>query len=193
MYRRAPSVDALPWHRESPPALLVQAAAGRRRGDRCLDVGCGEGVNATYLAEQGLRVLGIDFVPAALAAARERASRAGAEIELHDGDVLDYVAPTPVDRVVDSGCLHHIPKAAVERYRARLDQWLAPGGDYVLVHFANPPRVRWLPKGPSHLTRERAVELFALLQLRAYDEVVYDVAFPMGSMRAGVYWFTRPA
>lgn len=51
MYRRAPSVDALPWHRESPPALLVQAAAGRRRGDRCLDVGCGEGVNATYLAE----------------------------------------------------------------------------------------------------------------------------------------------
>ena len=32
MYRRAPSIDALPWHRESPPALLDTRARMRKVG-----------------------------------------------------------------------------------------------------------------------------------------------------------------
>ena len=42
------------------------------------------------------------------------------------------------------------------------------------------------------MTREEAVALFAPLELRAYDETHFDVPFPMGRMRAGVYWFIRP-
>ena len=76
-------------------------------------------------------------------------------------------------------------------YRRRLDRWLAPGGDYVLVHFAHRPRIP-VPKGPRHLTRDQAVELFAPFELRAYDETTFDVPLPMGPMRAGVYWFHRP-
>lgn len=95
--------------------------------------------------------------------------------------------------MLDSGCLHHLPKGKVSRYRARLDEWLAPGGDYVLVHFVHRPRVLWIPKGPKHMTRDETVELFAPLQLRAYEETHFDVPLPMGRMRAGVYWFSRPA
>ena len=94
--------------------------------------------------------------------------------------------------MLDSGCLHHLPKAKVGAYRRRLDEWLAPGGDYVLVHFAHRPRVLWVPKGPNHLTRDEAVAFFAPLELRAYDEIAFDVPLPMGRMRAGVYWFSRP-
>jgi hypothetical protein len=94
--------------------------------------------------------------------------------------------------VLDSGCLHHLPRGKVGAYRIRLDEWLAPGGDYVLVHFAHRPRMFWVPKGPRHMTRDEAVKLFAPLELQAYDETHFDVPLPMGRMRAGVYWFSRP-
>ena len=192
LYRRAPTVEALPWHREEPPALLERAVASRPAGGRALDLGCGQGVHAVYLAQYGFSVVGIDFVPAAIAAARQRAEQAGVEVELVEGDVVGYEAPAPFDLVLDSGCLHHLPKGKVDAYRRRLDEWLAPGGDYVLVHFAHRPQVGWIPGGPGHLRREDAIRLFEPLQLRAYDETTYEVGFPMGRMRAGVYWFSRP-
>ena len=192
LYRRAPSVESLPWHREEPPTLLERAVAQRTTRGRALDVGCGEGSHTVYLAQQGFSVVGIDFVAAALAATRTRAEQAGVEVELHEGDVVEYEAPSAFDVVLDSGCLHHLPKAKARAYRSRLDEWLAPGGDYVLVHFAHRPRAFWIPGGPKHMTRDEAVAFFAPLELQAYDETFFDVPLPMGRMRAGVYWFSRP-
>jgi 2-polyprenyl-3-methyl-5-hydroxy-6-metoxy-1,4-benzoquinol methylase len=192
LYRRAPSVESLPWHREEPPALLERAVAQRTTRGSALDLGCGEGVYAVHLAQQGFSVTAIDFVPAALAAAKARAEDAGVEIDFREGDVVELEAPSPFDVVLDSGCLHHLPGGKVDAYRRRLDDWLAPGGDYVLVHFAHRPRVLWIPKGPRHMTRDEAVERFAPLELQAYEETHFDVPFPMGPMRAGVYWFRRP-
>jgi 2-polyprenyl-3-methyl-5-hydroxy-6-metoxy-1,4-benzoquinol methylase len=192
LYRRAPGVESLPWHREEPPSLLERAVAPRTTGGRALDLGCGEGVYAVYLAQQGFSVVGVDFVPAALDAARRRAEQAGVEVELREGDVVEYEAPSPFDVVLDSGCLHHLPRGRIGAYRSRLDEWLAPGGDYVLVHFAHRPRVLWVPKGPRHMTRDEAVAFFAPLELQAYDETTFDVPLPMRRMRAGVYWFSRP-
>ena len=191
LYRRATDVESLPWHREQPPALLERAVSQRTTRGRALDLGCGEGVYSVYLAQQGFSVVGIDFVPAALAAAATRAEQAGVDVELREGDVVEYEAPSAFDVVLDSGCLHHLPKGKIDAYRSRLDEWLAPGGDYVLVHFAHRPRVLWVPKGPRHLTRDQAVARFAPLELQAYDETDFDVPLPMGRMRAGVYWFSR--
>jgi SAM-dependent methyltransferase len=189
LYRKAPSVETLPWHREAP-ALLAEALRRRGAPGTALDVGCGQGVHTTYLAQRGYTTVGLDFVPAALEAARARADQAGVAVELHECDVVDYEPAAPFDVVLDSGCLHHLPKPKVAAYRRRLDTWLAPGGDYVLVHFAHRGRIP-IPMGPNHLTLDQAVSLFAPLELQASDEISFDVSLPMGTMRAGVYWFTR--
>ncbi|MEZ5143104.1 MAG: class I SAM-dependent methyltransferase [Acidimicrobiales bacterium] len=90
LYRRARSVESLPWHREQPPMLLERVVADRTPGERALDVGCGEGVYAVHLAQKGFTVVGIDFVAAALSAARTRAEAAGVDVKLHEGDVVDH-------------------------------------------------------------------------------------------------------
>ena len=141
----------------------------------------------------GILLLLVAFVASALDAAAARAERAGVDVEFRACDVVDYEAPSAFDVVLDSGCLHHLPRGKIGAYRTRLDEWLAPGGDYVLVHFAHRPRVRWIPNGPRHMTRDEAVAFFAPLELQADDETYFDVPFPMGRMRAGVYWFSRPA
>jgi len=76
--------------------------------------------------------------------------------------------------------LRHLPRGKVGAYRIRLDEWLAPGGDYVLVHFAHRLRMFWVPKGPRHMTRDEAVAFFAPLELQAYDETHFRRAAPDG-------------
>ncbi len=192
MYKRAPSIEALPWHRDEPPRLLQRAMEERAEPGRGLDLGCGAGVYAVDLARSGWSVVATDFVQTALDAAAARAEVAGVEVQLERCDVVDFRDPEPFDIVLDSGCLHHLPKGKVATYREQLDEWLAPGGSFVLVHFLHRPKIKWIPQGPRHLTPDAAAELFAPLELRDYDETEFEVPFPMGTMRAGVYWFKRP-
>jgi 2-polyprenyl-3-methyl-5-hydroxy-6-metoxy-1,4-benzoquinol methylase len=191
LYRRASSLEALPWHRDEPPPLLNRVVDEQPAAGRALDLGCGDGVSAVHLARLGYSVVATDFVEAALDATHERAVQAGVDVHLELCDVVDFQDPAPFDIVLDSGCLHHLPNAKVQAYRARLDEWLAPGGSFVLVHFLHRPQIKWIPQGPRHLTRSAAMNLFAPLALREYEETEFKVPFPMGTMRAGVYWFTR--
>jgi cyclopropane fatty-acyl-phospholipid synthase-like methyltransferase len=190
LYRRAGTLDALPWHREEVPALL-KAAAEKRGAGRALDIGCGEGVNTVYLAQHGFSVIGVDFVPAALELARGQAQTAGVAFELHETDVLEFRPTGGFELILDSGCLHHVPPAQVGAYRERIKQWLVPGGDYLLVHFLKKHALDWRPADPRRVRREEILRWFDFMRLEAEEETVYDVPFPVGRSTAGVFWFRR--
>lgn len=58
-----------------------------------LDLACGEGRNAIWLAEGGWTVTGVDFSPVALAKAKRMAAERGAEVDLVEQDVLEWRPP----------------------------------------------------------------------------------------------------
>jgi SAM-dependent methyltransferase len=106
---------------------------------RALDLGCGPGRNALYLAARGVRVDAVDLSPKAVAWARARAREAGADVRFHCGDAFAAAAPVPegpYDLVYDSGCFHHLPPHRRISYLALLDRVLAPGGHVALACFA---------------------------------------------------------
>jgi SAM-dependent methyltransferase len=70
-----------------PNGRLVAEAAGLTPG-RALDVGCGEGADAIWLASQGWTVTAIDVSEVALGRARQAAALAGATVEWVCGDAL---------------------------------------------------------------------------------------------------------
>lgn len=185
--------ERLPWHQDAPPAILAAAVAARNGRGRALDVGCGAGVFAVWLAEQGMEVTGLDLFPEAIAMAESRARERSVQVELVTGDLFAY-EPGPVfDLVFDSGCLHALVGGDVTRYKRKLLGWLKPGADYVLGHWGKRHVLDWRPIGPRRRTQAAIERLFAP-ELRLVDQEVRDFAAPLpfGPTVRGVgYWFRR--
>lgn len=64
--------ETSPWETSSPQPTLVELEDFGDIAGRVLDVGCGVGTHALYLAKQGHSVFGVDFAPAAIERARKR-------------------------------------------------------------------------------------------------------------------------
>ncbi|WP_369145651.1 class I SAM-dependent methyltransferase [Streptomyces sp. R44] len=106
-------------------------------GGRVLDLGCGPGRNALYLASAGFDVTAVDLSPTAVAWAEERAGDTGAEgVRFVCGDAFTAALDGPYDLVYDSGCFHHLPPHRRVSYLALLHRALAPGGHFALTAFA---------------------------------------------------------
>jgi len=195
LYGKAKTHRDLPWHDPDPPPMLVDALDRRTAAGRALDIGCGAGTYSLYMAERGYAVTGIDFMPQAIHMLRERATTAKANIEAVQADIKTWQCDRPFDVILDVGCLHSLPPADRETYKQQLCRWLAPGGDFVLIHCGS--RGWWdrWPIGPHRVGREQIVALFAPeLTLREYrDERLRLPLFIGCSALASRYWFRREA
>jgi 2-polyprenyl-3-methyl-5-hydroxy-6-metoxy-1,4-benzoquinol methylase len=72
------------------PNRFLIAEAGDLPPGRALDLACGEGRNAIWLAEQGWQVTGVDFSEVALEKARRLAEARGVDAEWVAADLLEY-------------------------------------------------------------------------------------------------------
>ena len=120
----------LPWS-ASPNRFLVAEAEDIPPG-RALDLACGEGRNALWLAELGWRVTAVDFSSVAIEKARARAVREGLEEDFICADLLDY---EPESGAFELVLVLHLQLPAEERRRvlSRAAGALAPGGTFLLV------------------------------------------------------------
>jgi SAM-dependent methyltransferase len=122
-----------------PNQLLVEQVEPLAPGS-ALDLGCGEGGDAIWLAGQGWAVTAVDIATAALELGAEHAAEQGVAEritwEQHD---LDESFPEGTFDVV-SACYLHSPVAlAREQVLRRAAAAVAPGGHLVVVGHAGPP------------------------------------------------------
>ena len=88
---------------------------------RAVDLGCGTGATAIYLAQQGFESIGIDFSAIALRTARERARAVGMDrrVRFVEGDLTASKIPGvegPFDLLVDYGTLDDLDPAGRRRW-----------------------------------------------------------------------------
>src|SRR4051812_38933743 len=86
-----------PWDTGKPDRFLQEAIAreGLSEGAEVLDIGCGTGTNAVWLAQQGFRVTGVDVSSVAIERARARASLARSSCNFLIADILTLQLTTP--------------------------------------------------------------------------------------------------
>jgi SAM-dependent methyltransferase len=98
-----------------------------------LDVGCGEGADAIWLAQRGWTVTAIDISEVAIRRAREASDPAGASVEWICGDVLQTPFAARSFELV-SMQYPALPKAATEGAVRRLLDTVRPGGLLLAVY-----------------------------------------------------------
>jgi SAM-dependent methyltransferase len=115
-----------------PNGRLLVEVAGLTPG-RALDVGCGEGADAIWLAQSGWAVTAIDISEVALGRARAAADLAGVSIEWVCGDALNQPLSTGLFDLVS---MHYpaLPKAAGEVAMRALLGTVRPGGLLLAVY-----------------------------------------------------------
>lgn len=125
--------------------------AGRLTPGRVLELGCGHGRNAVFLARKGCTVDAIDFSAEALRWADDRAQQAGVQINFQRASIFEADnVEAGYDLVYDSGCFHHLPPHRRKDYVELVCRALKPGGNYGLVCFR--------PEGGSGLTDQQVYE-----------------------------------
>jgi SAM-dependent methyltransferase len=132
--RRFVSGD-LPWDRGAAgPQLQRWWSDGViRPGVRIAVPGCGTGHDVAWLARAGAQVTGIDYAPAALERARETLRQADAQASLVAADVTAWAPGEPFDAVYEQTCWCALHPDRWAAYAQRLQSWLRPGGQLLLM------------------------------------------------------------
>ncbi len=133
---------------------------------RALDLGCGEGADAVWLAERGWNVVAVDVSETALGRAREAASSRGVSdrIEFVQLDLSDGF-PDGIFDLVSSQFLHSTIRLDRTTILAKAARAIRPGGLLVIVdHGSAPP---WVSKLDHHHEFPSAEDVVAELDLSA--------------------------
>jgi ubiquinone/menaquinone biosynthesis C-methylase UbiE len=123
------------WEYEVPSQELVAIVAAQVPAGRgtVLDVGCGAGREAVFLAQCGYDVIGIDISPKAIEIARQRAWDAGVEADFRVGSFFELpVEEQSIDFVNDRGALHLVREEQRPEFADEIFRVLKPGGRMLL-------------------------------------------------------------
>ncbi len=119
------------WESSFPsPELAALAAAGiLKTNSRVLDIGCGGGRDAIFMAQCGLNVIGVDISSAALRIAIKRSKKIHVNVDWQRGNVLALpIAAGSIDFLTDRGLFHLLEDVHRLLYSLEVCRVLKSGG-----------------------------------------------------------------
>ena len=118
-----------------PNRFVVAELEGRKPQGRALDLACGEGRNAIWLAEQGWTVTAVDFSDVAIERARKLAERRGVDVDWLCADLASYEPPEGTFQLVLIVYLQ-LPAAALREVLGHAAAAVAPAGQLLMIGHA---------------------------------------------------------
>src|SRR6202022_1538635 len=187
-----PPMTTPPWDTQAPKENVIGwQTRGWVHGD-VLDIGCGLGDNAVYLAKNGHKVTGLDISPPALITAERRAKDAGVDVTFAVADSTKLDGYTDAfDTVIDSGLFHSLDDEGRRRYVAAVHRATRSGATLLLSCFSDthPAGKEWRPAGPEETLHDvlggAGWEIASLQPATVRGELD-------GAQVEMVFWYLRP-
>ena len=124
------------WHNDDPSAELAGVIAANFSGQStamAIDVGCGAGTDAIFLARYGFEVTAVDLSSKAIEIASARAVEANVKVNWLVSNILDITLPEGCAQLInDRWCFHHIAAADRQAYSHQIGKMLALNGLLIL-------------------------------------------------------------
>ena len=152
-----------PWDIGRPqPAFVELVQAGELNEGRVLDVGCGTGENAFYLAERGFSVVGVDLSTRAIDAAKTKGSERKLKVDFRLANALSLDFKNAYfDNAIDSGLFHTFNDNDRVVFAREIARVLKTDGRYFMLCFSDKEPTSW--GGPRRVTREEIEATFSPL------------------------------
>ena len=120
-----------------PSAEIVALAGALPAGAAVLDLGCGEGRNALFLAQRGFDVTAVDISEHGIVKLRSLASAGGWKIRAEVADMREYRFDREFDLAISHGCLHLIRRPEWQQVLQRIQKHTRVDGHNVIAVFTD--------------------------------------------------------
>jgi len=160
-----------PWDTGQPSGELQRVVAEDGIVPcRAVELGCGTGTNALWLAQQGFDVTGIDLARLAIEKARQKATWAGVPIHFLVADILNLPdLGKPFGFLLDRGCYHAVRRDNAADYVQAIDRLLRPGGiGLILAGNAREPHEPGPPVVSEEEIHREVGRVFTIRRLREF-------------------------
>lgn len=188
MYENRP-----PWDIGRPQPVFVKLFRNDeiKRG-RILDVGCGTGENALFLAENGCSVVGVDIAHRAIGLAKEKVAKRHVSVDFFVCDVLTLDScfrEGEFDTVIDSGLFHALSDEQRPIFAEQLYRVLKGGGAYFMMCFSDKQPGEW---GPRRVSKEEIVRTFEpIFRVNYIKEAAFESLVHEGTAKAYLVSVTK--
>lgn len=132
------SPEDIPWNQPGPSRELKRLiSSGMVKPCKAIDLGCGTGSNAIYLAKKGFDMTGVDICTKAIEIAKAKAAQKAVTCDFLVCDLLGRpVISDAFDFAYDWELLHHIFPDQRARYAKNVHGFLNTGGKYLSICFS---------------------------------------------------------
>jgi SAM-dependent methyltransferase len=179
IYRKVP-LERIPWNIETPPEVLAGlVTSGKVKPCRAIDLGCGAGNYAVWLAGLGFEVTGVDSSPNAIQIARTRAEEKGVRCTFVAVDLLGdlHAVEGTFDFAYDYELLHHLLPEERAVYIRNVHRLTRPHATYLSVCFSEED-----PQFGGH-GKTRKTPMGTVLYFSSDDEI-RDLVSPFFAIRS---------
>jgi 2-polyprenyl-3-methyl-5-hydroxy-6-metoxy-1,4-benzoquinol methylase len=164
-------VGDIPWDTGEPSKELERTI--REHGihpSRAIELGCGTGTNAIWLAQQGFDVTAVDFSSLALEKARQKATESDVRVQFLQADVLNSLAiQEQFPFFFDRGCYHVVRRVSVGKFLETLELICEPGAlGLILTGNAKEPHEPGPPVVSEADLRSELGRIFEIVRLREF-------------------------
>ena len=166
------------WGKE-PAEFLEKIIAARppRRGMKVLDIGCGEGKDAVYMAKKGYTVTAFDLTVSGIEKTLRLAEETGVRINAYVDDINTFETDERFEIIYSSGTLQYLHKDQIQPFFEKIEKMTNPFGLNYFNVFVEKPFIAPAPDWDEEEKLWKPGELFSWYadwRIRYIDETIFD-------------------